>query len=153
MDSLDTPTQLTFERSFYIGGYFTAILYGELLECRFWFAPEELIASPGIQLCMFLVSNYFVIYSPGTSRKESKFYVLYGSVLLFLWTIALSCNAVFGEFMWIDHRDFPGGPAAYLGENISAWYNTVGTVAGVSLNFMGDALLVGRQGSTASFLF
>lgn len=29
MASLDTPTQLIFERSFYIGGYFTAILYGE----------------------------------------------------------------------------------------------------------------------------
>jgi hypothetical protein len=61
-----------------------------------------------------------------------------------LWTIALACNAVFGQNAWIDHRDVEGGPAAYIGANISAVYNTVGTTAGVMMNFLGDGLLIYR---------
>jgi len=125
MASLDTPTQLTFERSFYIGGYFTAILYG-------------------IQLCMFFLTTYFVLYRPSTKGSNS-FYLVYSAALLFLWTIALACNAIFGEYMWIDHRDaIPGGPAAYMYANLASWYNTLGTTAGVGLNFLGDALLIYR---------
>lgn len=99
----------------------------------------------GIQLCMFFLTNYFVIYHP--SKRSSSFYIVYSAALLFLWTIALACNAIFGELVWIDHRDVPGGPAAYFDENISAWYNTLGTAAGVCLNFLGDALLVGPLSS------
>lgn len=44
--------------------------------------------------------------------------------------------------MWINHRDIPGGPAAFFGENVTAWYNTFGTSAAAASIFMGDALLV-----------
>ncbi|KAJ6501621.1 hypothetical protein C8R47DRAFT_969868 [Mycena vitilis] len=133
MDSLqlqlDTPAQLAFERSFYIGSYVTAVLYGMFI-------------------FMFFLSNYFLLYSSGAqkhdARKESFFYIFYGSVMLILWTIASSCNAAFGQNIWIDHRDVPGGPAAYLFENLSAWYNTLGTVTGICMNFMADGLLLYR---------
>ncbi|KAI3615696.1 hypothetical protein WG66_011763 [Moniliophthora roreri] len=80
MSSID----LTFERSFYIGGQFTGILY------------------------------------------------------------ALSCNAVFGQLAWIDHRDVEGGPDVYIAKHISDAYNTLGTAAGIALNFLSDALLIYR---------
>ncbi|KAJ7071441.1 hypothetical protein C8F01DRAFT_434059 [Mycena amicta] len=128
MDSLqhqlDTPDQLTFERAFYIGSYLTAILYG-------------------MHLFMFFLSNYFFLASPDW-RKESSFYIVYGTVMLLLWTIAHSCNAVLGQNIWIDHRDIVGGPAQYLFDNIAAWYNTLGTVSGIGMNFMADGLLLYR---------
>ncbi|KAF7367292.1 hypothetical protein MSAN_00791300 [Mycena sanguinolenta] len=127
MDSLqlDTSTQIRFERGFYIGSYVTAILYG-------------------MQLFMFFLSNYLLLYSSSEARKESCFYISYGTVMLLLWTVASSCNAVFGQLMWIDHRDGLGGPAAYFSDNVSAWYNTLGTVSGICMNFMADGLLLYR---------
>jgi hypothetical protein len=98
----------------------------------------------GVQLVMFFMSTYYMLNAPSAaaSGKDTKFYILYGSALLTLLTINIACNAVFGQLMWIEHRDIPGGPAAYMGENISLWVNTFGTASGVALNFMGDALLV-----------
>ncbi|KAJ6604234.1 hypothetical protein DFH09DRAFT_1300483 [Mycena vulgaris] len=122
---LDTPAQLAFERSFYIGSYVTAILYG-------------------MQLFMFFLSNYFLLYSSTDARKESFFYIFYGSVMMILWTVASSCNAEFGLLIWVEHRDVLGGPAAYLSENLSAWYNTLGTVTGICMNFLADGLLLYR---------
>jgi len=124
--SLDTPTELTFERSLYVGGQITNVLYG-------------------IQLVVYCLSCRLLFKSESnTARQGANFYVIYGGVLVVLWTIALACNAVFGQKSWIDHRDVEGGPAAYIGENISDVYNTVGTTAGVMLNFMGDGLLIYR---------
>ncbi|KAJ7462821.1 hypothetical protein B0H11DRAFT_1735164 [Mycena galericulata] len=122
---LDTPAQLDFERAFYVGSYVTGILYG-------------------VQLFMFFLSNYFLLYSSSDARKESFFYVFYGSVMLILWTIASSCNALFGELVWINHRDVMGGPAEYLFDHLSAWYNTLGTVTGICMNFLADGLLLYR---------
>ncbi|KAJ7770896.1 hypothetical protein DFH07DRAFT_1057952 [Mycena maculata] len=122
---LDTPAELEFERAFYIGSYITAILYG-------------------MQLFMFFLSNYFLLYSSSDARKESFFYIFYGSLMLILWTIASSCNAIFGQLIWIDHRDVIGGPAEYLFNNLSAWYNTLGTVTGICMNFLADGLLLYR---------
>ncbi|KAJ7693634.1 hypothetical protein B0H17DRAFT_1199753 [Mycena rosella] len=122
---LDTPAQLEFERAFYIGSYVTGILYG-------------------MQLFMFFLSNYFLLYTSSDARKESFFYIFYGSTMLILWTIASSCNALFGQLMWVEHRDVLGGPAAYFGDNLSTWYNTLGTAAGICMNFLADGLLLYR---------
>lgn len=100
----------------------------------------------GIQLVVYCLSCRLLFKSESnTARQGANFYVIYGGVLVVLWTIALACNAVFGQKSWIDHRDVEGGPAAYIGENISDVYNTVGTTAGVMLNFLGDGLLVRFQ--------
>ncbi|KAJ3840439.1 hypothetical protein F5878DRAFT_533689 [Lentinula raphanica] len=121
---LDTPSELTFERSLYVGGQITAILYG-------------------IQLVLYYMSNRLLLHSSRRGR-DVYFYAIYGTVILVLWTVALVCNAIFGQYAWIDHRDVEGGPAAYIGENISAAYNTLGTTAGVMMNFLSDALLIYR---------
>ncbi|KAF9269953.1 hypothetical protein L218DRAFT_4101 [Marasmius fiardii PR-910] len=121
MSSMD----LTFERSLYIGGQFTGILYG-------------------VQLVLFAISCRLMTRPPYGAKSDSRFYICYGACLLVLWTTALSCNAVFGQLAWIDHRDVEGGPATYIGEHISDPYNTLGTTAGVALNFLADALLIYR---------
>ncbi|KAF5392483.1 hypothetical protein D9757_002200 [Collybiopsis confluens] len=128
-DTLDTPSELTFERSLYIGGQITAILYG-------------------IQLVIYCLSCRLLLKSPRSSGRgresETSIYIIYGGTLIILWTIALACNAVFGQYAWIDHRDVEGGPAAYIGGQLSAPYNTLGTTAGVMMNFLSDALLIYR---------
>nr|GAT43651.1 predicted protein [Mycena chlorophos] len=123
--ALDTSAHLTFERAFYVGSYLTAILYG-------------------MHLVVFFLSNYFFLASPDW-RKESMFYICYGTIMLLLWTVAHSCNAAFGMAIWIEHRDaLPGGPEQWMDENLSAWFNTLGTTAGIAMNLMADALLLYR---------
>ncbi|KAF7330295.1 hypothetical protein MVEN_02467400 [Mycena venus] len=112
------------ERSWYIGNTCFAILYG-------------------IQMCMFVMSTYFL----STSSKADKsryIYIGYSATLLVLITIAMAANLFFGQMMWIEHRDFDGGPVAFFGANITAWYNTFGTAADVTANILGDALMLYR---------
>lgn len=90
---------------------------------------------------MYFMANYYML-TVARARKNAKVYITYGTVILILLTIDISTNAIFGQLMWIEHRDVPGGPAAYMGENLTLWVNTLGTASGVAVNFMGDALLV-----------
>ncbi|KAJ7116415.1 hypothetical protein C8R44DRAFT_207963 [Mycena epipterygia] len=112
------------ERSWYIGNTIFAILYG-------------------IELCMFFLSAYFLWNSP-KADKSKYVYIAYSGALLILITIAMSCNLFFGQMMWIEHRDFPGGPVAFFSTNIAAWYNTFGTAADVTANILGDGLMLYR---------
>ncbi|KAF8207147.1 hypothetical protein K438DRAFT_2013681 [Mycena galopus ATCC 62051] len=112
------------ERSWYIGNTIFAILYG-------------------IDLCMFFMAAYFLAIS-SKADKSRYIYIAYSATLLVLITIAMACNLFFGQMMWIEHRDVPGGPVAFFGDNIAAWYNTFGTAADVTANVMSDALMLYR---------
>ncbi|KAJ7039589.1 hypothetical protein C8F04DRAFT_996625 [Mycena alexandri] len=112
------------ERSWYIGNTIFAILYG-------------------VELTMFFMSSYFLWI--GSKRDKSRYiYIAYSATLLVLITIAMACNLWFGQEMWIEHRDVDGGPVAFFGANIAAWYNTFGTAADVTANVLGDGLMLYR---------
>lgn len=85
---------------------------------------------------------YFLSSGGPASRKRNIALIVYSLALAVLVAIGVAANFVFGQLMWIDRRDVPGGPAAYFGENTDAWYNTFGTSAGYAGIFMGDALMV-----------
>lgn len=145
--------ELGLERSLYVGNALGAILYGEnILAGRgLMFIPKitRLLLSPsGVQLTLCFQSIYFLsrCTSSGapdpTKRRRNIFYIAYSLVLAVIVAIGLAANFVFGQFIWINHRDVPGGPPVFFEENTNAWYNTFGTSAGAAGIFMGDALLV-----------
>lgn len=93
-----------------------------------------------------MLSTYYILRSPqNRPRKNLKFYILYGAAMLLFFTFAAAMNALCGQLMWIEHRDVPGGPAAYFAETTSAWYNTLGTAASVASIFMADILMVSSK--------
>ncbi|KAJ7039535.1 hypothetical protein C8F04DRAFT_293748 [Mycena alexandri] len=112
------------ERSWYIGNTIFAILYG-------------------VQLTCFFMSSFF-LWNNSKSDKSKYVYIGYSAALLVLITIAMACNLWFGQEMWIEHRDVDGGPVAFFGENIAAWYNTLGTAADITANVLGDGLMLYR---------
>jgi len=58
-------------------------------------------------------------------------------------TIALACNILYGQYVWIEKRDsIPGGPGVYFLENTTWWVNTLGTCAAFVATLMSDGLLV-----------
>ncbi|KAJ7888612.1 hypothetical protein B0H14DRAFT_2693135, partial [Mycena olivaceomarginata] len=115
---------LPLERSWWIGNIIFAILYG-------------------IELCMFFMSTY--LFLNGSRPIRSKYFcIAFSGTLLILITIAMACNLIFCQMMWIEHRDIEGGPVAYFTTNIAAWYNTLGTAADVAANILGDGLMLYR---------
>ena len=72
----------------------------------------------------------------------NNFFFIFSTVLLFLVTIAVAVDTVFGEMMWVTNNNYPGGDGAYLEAFVSVWYQTMGTGATVLLTVLSDALLV-----------
>ncbi|KAF5334555.1 hypothetical protein D9758_015772 [Tetrapyrgos nigripes] len=124
------PVDLKLERSLYIGSFISTILYG-------------------IEIYMVGHTTVVLLASIRSSRDRARvrthhFYIAYGWVSLFFTTIAILTNPLFGQEMWIEHRNDDGGPLAYFATNISSWYNTLGSAAALIPVFMADALLAYR---------
>ncbi|KAI9433472.1 hypothetical protein H4582DRAFT_981896 [Lactarius indigo] len=120
-----TPIDLPLERSLYVGNFFRAILYG-------------------IELCTFFAAVYCLRGRSSSYRKGRIFYVAYGGVLLTLVTIAVVTDGLWGQYMWIDRRNYPGGPLGFFVATESAWYNVFGSAADATANVLGDGLLLYR---------
>jgi hypothetical protein len=142
-----------FEHSYYIGNYMSGILYGVYNLC-----PQPAISRPdvvhasGVELAMYFVT----LQACKLSRKKDRFFALYSTALLILLTIDISANAMWGEQMWITFRDAPGGPPAFIAQDLSVWYQIVGSSSVVVLIFMGDAFLVclaNNASSSVSLIF
>ena len=56
----------------------------------------------------------------------------------------MAANQLMGQFMWIEHRNYPGGPFNYYLENSTLWINVFGTATCIVGNYLNDALLVLR---------
>ncbi|KAE9394591.1 hypothetical protein BT96DRAFT_886487 [Gymnopus androsaceus JB14] len=124
MSTAADPIVLPLERSFYIGNVFGNIFYG-------------------VQIYITFHSIYLLLHS-SSDRRTKSFYVGYGIVMLLCMSFAMIANSLLGQEMWIEHRNYPGGPVAYWTDNGAVWYNVLGSAADMFGNFMGDALLVYR---------
>jgi cell division protein FtsW (lipid II flippase) len=94
---------------------------------------------------MFFMSAYFLWNSK--ADKSRFIYIAYSATLLVLITIAMACNLFFGQQMWIEHRDVDGGPVAFFGGNIAAWYIIISLQKrydGTKSEFIGTILLEPR---------
>ena len=63
-------------------------------------------------------------------------------MMVFLTTVWIATQALFGQNMWLLDADFPGGPDAYWKVNIGVWYMGWATIAVIVLQLMTDALMV-----------
>jgi hypothetical protein len=138
-----TPINIPLERSLYVGNMFSGILLGEISSLQTTaIASYTRVSDPGLDIFAFFASVYCISDRTSDYRKGQTFYVVYGGILLALTTIGVATDAVWGQYMWIDHRNYPGGPLGYFAPSEAAWYNVLGLVAGTLVNLLGDALLV-----------
>jgi hypothetical protein len=99
-------------------------------------------SAAGMEIVTFFAAVYCVSNRPSGHRKGQKIYVIYGGVLLSLTTIEVALDALWGEYMWIDYRNYPGGPLGFYQASEVAWYTALAFGAGVTANILGDGLLV-----------
>ncbi|KLO07054.1 hypothetical protein SCHPADRAFT_922993 [Schizopora paradoxa] len=120
----EDASDLWFERSNFAGSLLGGIAYG-------------------LHICIFFIAIY-LMSRPDTKRKNSGFYVAFICVLFVLGTTQFATNSRYYQMMWIDNRDFPGGPIAFFTSQFSIPSNTVGGVAFILSDFLADSILVYR---------
>lgn len=152
---MSAPPTASFENSLYIGNAFAGILYGMLKKRVRSASVKSLKTRIGLQIYMVFHSTHLLLNSKsGFAWRNGivKFYVIYGFVMLILTTFAMAANQLMGQFMWIEHRNFPGGPFEYYLDNSTLWINVFGTAACIVGNYLNDALLVLPSFSSVVFI-
>jgi len=120
-----SSTGPVFQNSVYVGINLEDILYG--VELVLYFKTMRVLLSPQVR-----------------RQKSDVFYAIFSTVMLFLITIWVSTQAVFGEEMWLVNAGYPGGFDAYWQANASVWYQDMGTTAVTILQLMTDGLMIHR---------
>lgn len=95
-----------------------------------------------MEIFTFFASVFCISNRPNDYRKGRLFYVAIGGILLALTTIEMALDALWGQYMWIDNRNYPGGPLGFFAATGDAWYNVLGLATGAAVNILGDGLLV-----------
>ncbi|KAF9242557.1 hypothetical protein BU15DRAFT_43940 [Melanogaster broomeanus] len=95
----------------------------------------------GIELVLYFKTMHILRRQRGAS---TIFYAFFSSIMFFLITVWLVTQILFGEEMWIENQDYPGGPAEYWEVHISDWYIDFGGTAVIVLQLMTDALMINR---------
>ncbi|KAJ7456069.1 hypothetical protein FB451DRAFT_1276952 [Mycena latifolia] len=70
--------------------------------------------------------------------------VVYVSIMFALATLGMAGNAAFNQMVFVDNRDFPGGPNAFTGAYYSTWVNMMAFTAYIVMNWMASALVLWR---------
>ncbi|KAH0828729.1 hypothetical protein J3R83DRAFT_3141 [Lanmaoa asiatica] len=98
----------------------------------------------GIELVLYFRSMYSLLTHEGERNKSDVFYAIFSTLMLFMITIWVSTQAIFGEKIWLLEANFPESLNAYRPANISVWYMDIGTAAVTVLQLMTDALMIYR---------
>lgn len=96
----------------------------------------------GVEIFIFLAAVYCIGHRPSKYRKSQIFYIVHGGILLALVTIEVAVDAMWGQFMWIDHRNYPGGPLQFLADSQFSWSFVLPFAASVAANIFSDGILV-----------
>ena len=137
-----TPINIPLERSLYVGKILRAVLYGENSQLVMNHLSAPYKQGAGAEICTFFASIYCISNSSSGHRKGQRLYIGYGGILLLLVTIEVAMDGLWGQYMWIDHRNYPGGPLGFFVASEGSWYIVTGWAAGIVTNILGDALLV-----------
>lgn len=96
----------------------------------------------GVEIFTFFTGVYCICHRSSNYRRRQRSYVIFGGVLLVLVTISVMSNSLWGQYMWIEHRNYPGGQLSFWYASQSAWYNVLGFAADAATDILADGLLV-----------
>uniref|UniRef100_A0A0W0FDR2 Uncharacterized protein n=1 Tax=Moniliophthora roreri TaxID=221103 RepID=A0A0W0FDR2_MONRR len=113
------------EQSVYIANTFSSILFG--LELYLGFSSIHLL----------------LINHTRRTRRQKIFHICFVIAILLTQALVLASYTAVGYYIWLKHRDFPGGPMAYFTGSATTWYNFTGICAVELTNLLGNSLLVG----------
>ncbi|KIJ56237.1 hypothetical protein M422DRAFT_63167 [Sphaerobolus stellatus SS14] len=119
---------IRFEKAFFEGQHLESISYG-------------------INIAIFALNIYFLILKPtkdATNTRKRWGFVAYLVFLLAASTINAASGIKYTELLWIDNRDFPGGPIAFSKHLYSNPMRLLGDAAYIAASFLSGGLLLWR---------
>ena len=96
----------------------------------------------GVEIFTFFAAVYCICHRSSNYRKRQSSYIAFGGVLIALVTISVMSNGLWGQYIWIEHRNYPGGQLRFYNASEGAWYNVLGFAADATTNILTDGLLV-----------
>lgn len=144
----ESPEEIWFEQANNAAVYIGAIAYGAfvvVLCCPS--LDASVVYREGIHMAIFFMCAYQVV----TKRRFWRWMPLI-IVLFSMATVNISMNIHFNEMAWIDDRNYPGGPLAFLLEQQASHFNTTGNASAFVATFLADRILVCLTISVRSLL-
>ncbi|KAF8870731.1 hypothetical protein BD779DRAFT_1454904 [Infundibulicybe gibba] len=111
-----------------------------------YFRIKIFITPPGIHTAVFATVLYFM-FLPEQMRRRGPRWVGWLAMTCSLFAVGttnLACSIGFNEAAWVNERNYPGGPAAFLTEQQGRAIMTVGNSATILASFLADGLLLNR---------
>ena len=96
----------------------------------------------GVEIFTFFATVYCICHRSSNYRKRQRSYIAIGGTLVVLVTISVMSNGLWGQYIWIEHRNYPGGQLRFYNASEGAWYNVLGFAADATTNILADGLLV-----------
>lgn len=102
----------------------------------------------GVHFTLYLIVLQHLVQHP-PHRRSGKPKVPWGLVAYITWnfimgTFGIAAEARFNQMTFIDFRNYPGGPNAYVSAEYGVFINIFGTVAYIILNWFADGLVVSQ---------
>ncbi|KAH8104315.1 hypothetical protein DFH11DRAFT_1519658 [Phellopilus nigrolimitatus] len=97
----------------------------------------------GVHLSIFVATTYWMTHARSRSKISWPF-LAFACTMLALGTIQVGCNTKFDEMMFIDDRNIPGGPDAWLETMYDVPVDDLGNTAYIVANFLADGVLLYR---------
>ncbi len=85
---------------------------------------------------------YFIVKSPPGSKKVGIPFAILTCLLFALGTCQIVISTVLDEIAWMNYRNYPGGPMAWIQQNFDITANTAQDAAYVVANFLADGAMV-----------
>ena len=150
----ESSSDIWLERSYFVGGFLAAVAYGAsfsfLLPFSTWYhsTDEHHIcrSSPfviGFHCCIFGICVYFLLHHPSRGNRPPNYKLIaYVTVIWLIATVNVAARMKWNEMIWIDDRDYPGGPIGFLYNQFTLPINTVGNTTFVVNSCLTDLMVV-----------
>lgn len=89
-------------------------------------------------MTIYTLVTYYCLHQSKIPWK----WIVFNTALFVFGTINLATSIHFNETAWIDERNYPGGPYAFLLEQQNRTVQTVGNAASIITTTMAEGLLV-----------
>ncbi|GBE89273.1 hypothetical protein SCP_1502810 [Sparassis crispa] len=112
-----------------------------------WFEQTNLAAvfigcvAYGVHIVVYFACVYYLILE---KKKNNWKWLAFVTMLFVLASINICINMHFSELAWIDDRNYPGGPLAFLMQQQALPINTLGNSATLVSTFLADGSLLYR---------
>ena len=101
---------------------------------------SDLHSPLGVHISVYLTCSYYLLKS---RTRRFQTWLIFVFLLFALGTVNICFNMRFGQMVWIDNRNYLGGPYGYLMEQEGNTLLTAGDAESILVSFLTDGLLVG----------